>query len=127
MELELVLWYVKMFTANMGKISKLSKVPGYGIADAVAETMQGIGVRKEHALRSLNEAVLEDKEFDKWTEKDIQNYCWALREVSKPTLIIANKMDLPFAAENFAEAQREVQGADSRTDQWGGRAHPEAS
>ena len=100
-ELELVLWYVKMFTANMGKISKLSKVPGYGLADAVAETMQGMGVRKEHAIRSINEAMLEDKEFDKWTEKDIQSFCWALREISKPTLIIANKMDLPFAAENF--------------------------
>jgi ribosome-binding ATPase YchF (GTP1/OBG family) len=45
--------------------------------------------------------MLGSKEFDKWTEGDIQNYCWALREISKPTLIIANKMDLPFAAENF--------------------------
>jgi len=109
-ELELVLWYVKMFTANMGKISKLSKVPGYGLADAVAETMQGMGVRKEHALRSLNEALLENKEFDKWTEGDIQNYCWALREISKPTLIIANKMDLPFAAENFQKLREKYKG-----------------
>jgi ribosome-binding ATPase YchF (GTP1/OBG family) len=94
----------------MGKISKLSKVPGYGLADAVAETMQGMGVRKEHAVRSLSEAVLEDKEFDKWTEKDIQSFCWSLREVSKPTLIIANKMDLPFAAENFQRLREEYKG-----------------
>jgi ribosome-binding ATPase len=49
-ELELVLWYVKLFTSNMGKISKLSKGPGTGLPDAVAEVMQGIGVRKEHAV-----------------------------------------------------------------------------
>lgn len=100
-ELELVLWYVKLFTSNMSKISKLSKVPGYGLADAVAETLQGIGVKKDHAQRALVESMLGSKDFDKWTEGDIQNYCWALREISKPTLIIANKMDLPFAAENF--------------------------
>jgi ribosome-binding ATPase YchF (GTP1/OBG family) len=100
-ELELVLWYVKMFTSNMAKISKLSKVPGYGLPDAVAETMQGMGVKREHAVRAIKDALLDNKEFDKWTETDIQNFCWALREISKPTLIIANKMDLPFAAENF--------------------------
>ncbi len=109
-ELELVLWYVKLFTSSMGKISKLSKVPGYGLPDAVAEVMQGIGVRKEHVLRALNEALLDGKEFDNWTEKDIQSFCWILREVSKPTLVIANKMDLPFAAENFQKLREKYKG-----------------
>ncbi len=109
-ELELVLWYVKLFTSNMGKISKLSKVPGYGLPDAVAEVLQGIGVRKEHVLRALNEVMLEGKDFDNWTEKDVQDFCWALREISKPTLIIANKMDLPFAAENFKKLREKYKG-----------------
>ena len=109
-ELELVLWYVKLFTSSMGKISKLSKVPGYGLADAVAEVMQGIGVRKEHVVRSVSEAMLDRKEFDEWTEKDIQSFCWALREISKPTLIIANKMDLPFAADNFQKLREKYKG-----------------
>lgn len=109
-ELELVLWYVKLFTSNMGKISKLSKAPGSGLADAVAEVMRGIGVRKEHVTRSLSEALLQDKDFESWTEKDVQNFCWVLREVSKPTLIIANKMDLPFAAENFQRLREKYKG-----------------
>ena len=100
-ELELVLWYTKLFTQNLPKISKLSKTPGYGVSSAVEEVMQGIGVRREHVLMTMNEALLGDKPFDSWSEKDIQNFCWSLREFSKPTLIIANKMDLPFAAENF--------------------------
>jgi len=100
-ELELVLWYTKLFSSNMTKISKLSKSPGYNLPQAVAEVMQGVGVRKEHVIKSLDESLLKDKDFDSWNEKDIQNFCWVLRDVSKPTLIIANKMDLPFAAENF--------------------------
>jgi ribosome-binding ATPase len=100
-ELELVLWYTKLFNSNITKISKLSKTPGYGLPEAVAEVLQGIGVKKEHVVHALDESLLKEKGFDSWNEKDVQNFCWILREVSKPTLIIANKMDLPYAAENF--------------------------
>jgi len=109
-ELELVLWYTKLFMQNVPKISKLSKTPGYGVPGAVEEVMQGIGVRKEHVVTAMNEALLGDKPFDSWNEKDIQNFCWSLREFSKPTLIIANKMDLPFAAENFQKLREKYKG-----------------
>jgi small GTP-binding protein len=100
-ELELVLWYTKMFSSNMGKIAKAAKQPGADMGSAVAEVMQGIGVKKEHVNFALNEALLQGKDIESWTEKETQNFCWILRDVSKPTIIIANKMDLPNAAENF--------------------------
>jgi len=109
-ELELVLWYTKLFTQNLPKISKLSKTPGYGVPSAVEEVMRGIGVRREHVVMAMNEALLGDKPFDSWNEKDIQSFCWSLREFSKPTLIIANKMDLPFAAENFRKLREKYKG-----------------
>ena len=109
-ELELVLWYVKLFGSNQTKISKLSKMPGYGLPEAVAEVLQGVGVRKEHVIKALDESLLKEKNFDNWNEKDIQNFCWILRETSKPTLIIANKMDLPFAAENFQRLRETQKG-----------------
>ncbi|MGA2663824.1 MAG: YchF-related putative GTPase [Nitrososphaerales archaeon] len=100
-ELELVLWYTKMFTSNLAKIAKAAKLPGGDLGSSVADVMQGIGVRKEHVNYALKEALLGGKDVDGWNEKEIQNFCWILRDVSKPTLIIANKMDLPNAAENF--------------------------
>ncbi len=109
-ELELVLWYTKMLTTNLTKISKLSKAPGYRLPDAVAEVMRGIGVRREHVIKALDEALLKDKDFDGWNEKETENFCWALREISKPTLVIANKMDLPFAADNFKKLRETQKG-----------------
>jgi small GTP-binding protein len=100
-ELELVLWYTKMFSSNMGKIAKAAKQPGADVGSAVADVMQGIGVKKEHVNFALKEALLEGKDIESWTEKETQNFCWILRDISKPTIIIANKMDLPNAAENF--------------------------
>jgi ribosome-binding ATPase len=109
-ELELVLWYSKLFTQNLPKISKLSKTPGYGVPNAVEEVMHGIGVRKEHVIMAMQESLLTEKPFDSWNEKEIQSFCWSLREYSKPTLLIANKMDLPFAADNFRKLREKYKG-----------------
>ena len=109
-ELELVLWYTKLFTQNLTKISKLSKTPGYGVPAAVEEVMQGIGVRKEHVVAAMKDTMLEEKAFDSWSEKEAQSFCWSLREYSKPTLLIANKMDLPYAAENFKKMREKYKG-----------------
>jgi len=109
-ELELVLWYVKLFTSNIGKISKLARMPGSSLSDAVAQVLQGIGVRREHVQNSLRESLLEGKDLDEWGEKEIQNFCWVLREVSKPTLILANKMDLPYSSENFKRLRERYKG-----------------
>lgn len=109
-ELELVLWYVKLFTSNLVKISKTAKLPGMGLPDAVAESLQGIGVRREHVVYALKEAMLDDRDVDTWNEKETQNFCWILRDVSKPTLIIANKMDLPNSAENFKALREKYKG-----------------
>ena len=109
-ELELVLWYVKLFTSNISKISKLARMSGSSLPDAVAQVLQGVGVRKEHVQNSLRESLLEGKDIDNWSEKEIQNFCWVLREVSKPTLIIANKMDLPYSSENFKRLREKYKG-----------------
>lgn len=109
-ELELVLWYVKLFTSNISKISKLVKTSKYSLADAVAEVLQGIGVKKEHVIRALSDSLLTEKDVENWNEKEIQNFCWILREVSKPTIILANKMDLPYAAENFQKLRETYRG-----------------
>ncbi len=106
-ELELVLWYTKLFTSNVGKIGKLAKLQGSDLPTAVAEVMQGIGVQREHVVYASKEALLEGKDVENWTEKETQNFCWILRDVSKPTLIIANKMDLPNAAENFQKLREQ--------------------
>ena len=72
--------------------------------------MHGIGVKKEHVILALKDAMLEEKSFDSWNDKEIQNFTWSLREYSKPTLLIANKMDLPYAAENFKKIREKYKG-----------------
>ena len=109
-EIEIALWYTKLFLSNLDKISKLVRLPGYEFSSAVAEVFQGIGVRKEHVTLAMKNALLNGKEFSAWTDDEVRGFCSTLREVSKPTIIVANKIDLPFAARNFRRITDEYKG-----------------
>jgi ribosome-binding ATPase YchF (GTP1/OBG family) len=109
-EYELVQWYVHVWNSNLPKISKLSKTPGYGVPTAVEEVMQGMGVRKEHVIAAMKDSLIEEKPIDTWTEKETQAFCWSLREFSKPTILVANKMDLPHAPEGFEALRARFKG-----------------
>jgi ribosome-binding ATPase YchF (GTP1/OBG family) len=53
----------------------------------------------------LKDKELNGEDFPSWTDANMKEFAWALRDISKPTLIIANKMDLPSAADNFTRLQ----------------------
>ncbi|MGQ9469255.1 MAG: redox-regulated ATPase YchF [Nitrososphaerales archaeon] len=103
-EEELVMWYVKLIEGNRPRISKLMK-SGYEFPTAMIDVLRGVGVKEDHVKMALAEAKLEAKNFENWSDDDTKSFAWILRDVSKPTLIVANKMDLPTSAENFKRIQ----------------------
>ncbi|MGB9660324.1 MAG: redox-regulated ATPase YchF [Nitrososphaerales archaeon] len=105
-EEELVMWYLKLIEGNRPRISKLMR-SGFDLSAAIIDVLRGIGIKENHVKIALEEAKLEAKDFDNWSDNDTKSFAWVLRDVSKPTLIVANKMDLPTSAENFKRIQDE--------------------
>lgn len=99
-EEELVMWYVKLLEGNRDKISRAIN-SGIDIISAIADVFRGIGVKEEHVKLSLRENNLQDHNFDELGPQEIKDFSWSLRDLSKPTLIVANKVDLPSATDNF--------------------------
>src|SRR4029453_17179317 len=99
-EEELVMWYLKLFEGNHDKISRAIN-SGADSITAITDVFQGIGVREEHVRLALEDNNLTVIRFDDFGLERAKDFCWSLREISKPTLIVANKVDLPTAAENF--------------------------
>ena len=67
----------------------------------MGEIFAGIGVKPFHIKMALEKSGLTDKDLENWDFEEKKEFCWNLRDISKPTLIVANKMDLPTAYENF--------------------------
>jgi ribosome-binding ATPase YchF (GTP1/OBG family) len=105
-EEELVMWYLKLIEGNRDKIVKGIKA-GESISSVVARILAGIGVKEHHVSTALKLSNLEGKDFENFSMDDTKRFAWILRDVSKPTLIVANKIDIPTAAENFKRIREE--------------------
>lgn len=109
-EEELVMWYLKLLEGNRDKISRAIN-SGADTISALTEIFRGIGVREWHVKSALETNKLLDAKFDDWDPAKTKDFSWSLREISKPTLIVANKVDLPYASENFKRLREEYKGS----------------
>ncbi|MEM2990398.1 MAG: TGS domain-containing protein, partial [Halobacteria archaeon] len=69
--------------------------------------MAGSKVKIEHVREALNALDLSEKEIKRWSKEDLKNFARKIRELSKPTIIVANKMDLAYAEANFERLRDE--------------------
>lgn len=99
-EEELTLWYQKILEGNRDKISKLIQ-EGSDVLDALTDLYRGIGVTKGHVKNTFSQTGLHEKEFDDFDMVDSKKFALHLRKISKPTLIVANKVDVDGADKNF--------------------------
>jgi hypothetical protein len=100
-EEELIMWYHKILEGNRDKVSKLIRT-GSGTVDAITDLYRGVGVNKIHVKDALVAVGLEEKEFDDFDMVDSKKLAAHIRKISKPTLIVANKIDVEGADKNFA-------------------------
>ena len=99
-EEELIMWYQKILEGNREKVSKNIN-SGTELVDAFTDLYMGIGVKKNHVIQALKISKLEEKKFDDYDSQDTKQFAKILRKISKPTLIVANKIDVPGADKNF--------------------------
>ena len=105
-EEEMVMWYLKLFEANRDKISR-AVASGAETVNAITEVFRGIGVREDHVQAALVQNKLVSVPLDDFGPQQSKDFCWSLRDISKPTLIVANKVDLPTATDNFKRLREE--------------------
>ena len=99
-EEELAMWYLKLLEGNRDRISR-SISSGTDSIKAITEVLRGVGVREEHVRLAMENNSMLGIGFDQCDAQKIKDFSWSLRVISKPTLILANKIDLPFSADNF--------------------------
>lgn len=106
-EEELVMWLMRLIEKSEDKIIKLLK-QGRELPEAMGEVLKGIKVTEAHIKAALIESRLQDKDFENWTSIDDKKFATALREISKPTIVVANKMDLDTAKDNFLKLRDQL-------------------
>ncbi len=80
------------------------------IVDALHERLSGIKINKKEIILALKNSKLETKNPLAWTAQDILMFSKKLRKISKPIIIIANKIDKEISEKNLNELKSKYNG-----------------
>jgi len=103
-ELEIEKWMTDIIKENSVLITRESaRMP---LEEALALAIAGVKVKTSKIKEAISASGLEDRSFEKWSNGDKAQFVRVLLPIAKPTMIVANKMDLYLAEENLEKLYR---------------------
>ena len=72
--------------------------------------LSGLKISQQHIITALKSTSLEDKLPSQWTDDEMFYFSKSIREISKPILIIANKIDKEISIENLVKLKNKYNG-----------------
>jgi ribosome-binding ATPase len=97
-ENELDLWIFGIISRDWEKSARLAEQTGSSMVAQLAQRLSGLGIGEGAIEDALLRLKLKADKPVGWNEGDLMSLVRILRETNKPSLIAANKADLPGAA-----------------------------
>ena len=101
LEHEITMWMVTILKKDWPKIARTAEADKKGVAVPLEERLTGLGIRRQHVAEAIRRANLNVDKPTTWSDEDFYRFVDTLRRISKPMLIVANKIDLPTAEANL--------------------------
>jgi len=78
------------------------------MVSSLTQRLSGLSIRREHVIQALRETKLESQKPSTWREEELRLFVRRLREVAKPIVVAANKIDVPTAEDNLKRLKQEL-------------------
>ncbi|MCE4617284.1 MAG: redox-regulated ATPase YchF [Desulfurococcales archaeon] len=99
---EIDLWMFTKIKRDWDKFSRT--LDSGGITDKyafIAQRLSGFNIRKEHVVNTFKRLGRTTDKLTTWSDDDLLTFIRTLREVSKPIVIAANKVDKPYGEDGY--------------------------
>lgn len=100
LENEITMWMNQILKKDWPKMARTAESGKEDLTSLIESQLSGLAIKRYHIIESLRKTDLNMDKPEHWTNDDIIKFLDILRSVSKPTLIAANKIDLPTSEEN---------------------------
>jgi ribosome-binding ATPase YchF (GTP1/OBG family) len=100
------MWMVTLLKKDWAKIARTAEADKKGIAIPLEERLTGLGIKRNQINEAVRRSNLNVDKPATWSEDDFYRFIDTLRRISKPMLIVANKIDLPSAKENIERMKK---------------------
>ena len=104
-EREFDLWVFGILHKDWEKSSKLVEQARGKIVDHIANRLTGLSVTVEDVEEVILKLHYRTESPSTWTEAQLMQFVTELRKLTKPSLVAANKADLPTSASNIQRLQ----------------------
>lgn len=101
LEEEINLWFLKILKRDWASLSRKVNQTKKKLVDVLTDKFSGLGTSESQIRKALEENNLKEKRAINWSNEDLEEFTFTLREISKPILISANKIDLSTSIKNF--------------------------
>jgi ribosome-binding ATPase YchF (GTP1/OBG family) len=96
-ENELDLWILGIVKKDWEKSARLTEQVRTSIAAHIAQRLSGLGIDEESVEAAIQHLHMKTDKPTAWSDSDLRSLVKVLRETNKPSLLAANKADLPGA------------------------------
>ncbi|MFQ5999454.1 MAG: redox-regulated ATPase YchF, partial [Candidatus Bathyarchaeia archaeon] len=107
LETEMTMWLAQILKKDWPKMARTAESGAENIISLLETRLSGLAIRRTHITETLRKTGLNAEKPTLWNDDDLMKFLDMLRNISKPMLIAANKIDLPPAEEN-AERLKEL-------------------
>jgi len=100
LERELDMWLFQIVKKDWDKIARRVEGTKEDLSLVLEDRLSGLAISRGHISNALEKADLDAESPTGWNDEDLVRLVHEIRTRSKPMLIAANKIDLPYAEEN---------------------------
>ncbi len=100
LETEITMWLVQILRKDWQKLARTAEAGSTDLVSLLETRLSGLAIKRGQIIEALRKSGLNAEKPTQWSEDEFAAFLDALRAISKPMLIAANKIDLPPAEKN---------------------------
>jgi ribosome-binding ATPase YchF (GTP1/OBG family) len=106
LEKEITMWMASILKKDWAKLARTAEAESRDLYATLEERLSGLRIKRSHILEATKKTGLIAEKATSWSEDDFLKFVDVLRRVSKPMLIVANKIDLPSSEANLERLRK---------------------
>ncbi len=110
LENEINLWFKQILEReDWAKFVKSYAREKKKFIEELYKRLSGIKINRNQIILALKNSNLDEKDPSVWSDDDLLDFSMKLREISKPILILANKIDKEIGMDNYIELKNKTE------------------
>lgn len=105
LEHEITMWMANILKKDWPKIARTVEAESKDLFSMLEDRLSGLSIKRNHLLEAIRKTGLDEK-VASWNEEEFLKFVDTLRQIAKPMIIGANKMDLPTAEDNLEKLKK---------------------